>query len=558
MTDAEKAPYVNLSKEAKKFFATPSTASNAAQSLTASRVRGLGRCGGGAAAKARATTSASHAGKKAGSSSSGKRQRKAPPSSAAQTLAPCAANDLLRKELERAQSMSTTKESLLSSAVKVGKLRLASNRSTTVATLARPIFTSGGAIMGAATGMSAFTGMGGFGATSSVAAVASSDEREAIAESADGQDDESEDGQDDESDGQDDESDDEAIETLADQREAVAAETDGSDDEENNADDVVTAEMLQANPTEWKAMWRTIAPQLNPAQQKRAKVLRRRARAGLYARRSRQKQKQKRAAATNARLSTNTADGTNYTKNGASSSKGASKGTSKCTSKTASRTAGKTACKTASTPDAQPVYTDVIEGLEDRRLEDKQIQYLARVMSTTTTASASASASRTEWFTCSQLKRQKAAGTESIEKMMRVLDDQLWCSSSGGGISMAASAVASIGSANKTVRVKVEPVSQRFATAGPLARPICTASANKPARAVKVEPHHRVARRSIRAQQLMIGTRVMAFPACSPNTAKRYPGRIAAYCGNNCYNVDYDDGDQDTEVPRVNINVCDP
>ena len=238
--------------------------------------------------------------------------------------------------------------------------------------------------------------------------------------------------------------------------------------------------------------------------------------------------------------------------------KGANKGASKTASKGTSQTAGKTAGKTASTPDAQPVYTDVIEGLEDRRLEDKQIQYLARVMSTTTTASASASASRTEWFTCSQLKRQKAAGTESIEKMMRVLDDQLWCSSSGGGISMAASAVASIGSANKTVRVKVEPVSQRFATAGPLARPICTASANKPARAVKVEPHHRVARRSIRAQQLMIGTRVMAFPACSPNTAKRYPGRIAAYCGNNCYNVDYDDGDQDTEVPRVNINVCDP
>jgi hypothetical protein len=65
---------------------------------------------------------------------------------------------------------------------------------------------------------------------------------------------------------------------------------------------VMTPEMLQANPTEWKAVWRTISPQLNPAQQKRAKVLRRRALSCLYARRSRQK----RAAAMNALLSTNT------------------------------------------------------------------------------------------------------------------------------------------------------------------------------------------------------------------------------------------------------------
>merc|ERR1712195_342025 len=65
---------------------------------------------------------------------------------------------------------------------------------------------------------------------------------------------------------------------------------------------VMTPEMLQANPTEWKTVWRTIAPQLNQAQHKRSKVLRRRALSCLYARRSRQK----RAAAMNALVSTNT------------------------------------------------------------------------------------------------------------------------------------------------------------------------------------------------------------------------------------------------------------
>merc|ERR1712166_1407137 len=46
---------------------------------------------------------------------------------------------------------------------------------------------------------------------------------------------------------------------------------------------VMTPEMLQANPTEWKTVWRTIAPQLNQAQHKRSKVLRRRALSCLYA-----------------------------------------------------------------------------------------------------------------------------------------------------------------------------------------------------------------------------------------------------------------------------------
>eukprot|EP00729_Bicosta_minor_P016281 gene16281-15228_t len=64
----------------------------------------------------------------------------------------------------------------------------------------------------------------------------------------------------------------------------------------------MTPEMLQAPPTEWKTVWRSIAPQLTGAQQKRSKVLRRRALSCLYARRSRQK----RAAAMNALLSTNT------------------------------------------------------------------------------------------------------------------------------------------------------------------------------------------------------------------------------------------------------------
>jgi len=52
---------------------------------------------------------------------------------------------------------------------------------------------------------------------------------------------------------------------------------------------VVTPEMLQLPPTEWKAKWRLIAGKLTANQHKRAKVLRRRALSCLYARRSRQK-----------------------------------------------------------------------------------------------------------------------------------------------------------------------------------------------------------------------------------------------------------------------------